>query len=170
MDEDDVVKEPAYVYRDPAQVNYEIDELWTKVDSQNLKIMLGVGLGLTGCALSVLANLALKKLLTNIVQMNSVLTEHHNILAGRLRPGEVDPVPERARPVRPETTIGHGAGIDETRTTPEGAKIATPAVGPETEVSEEVRWQMENDPLHPAHLVKGDGLDEKQIVNEEGKL
>lgn len=170
---------PSYVLRSDQELNVDLDALEDKVSAQQFKIMFSLGLGATGLGLALVANMALKKLLTNIVGMNNLLTEHHQVLTGQRMDGRPADPKERVREAavikvrEPEaSTIAHGRGIDETRTAPGNTEIAPAAEGPTSQVSDADRMALEAEG-ELGRLLKGGGITEEldeSVINTDGKL
>lgn len=100
----------------------------------------GVSLGLAGLAFALTAKLS------------KVVTEVVNAINGNVQPVQQVETHVRQEPMheyQPARPINHG--VDETRAAPTGANVATPAMGPDTELTPEQRAEIENDPVAKLH-------------------
>lgn len=133
--------------------NSEFDEWAASVEFRlgrlRLTNMTGLAVALVAAGIGVLAMNGLKKLaigLNNVAGMTQGLSN-------AVFPQEV---PMGVRPVDPKVSAKPGT-IDET---PVGTgPVAEPAEGPATEVSDEIRKLLENDPISPADLLKAEPVD-----------
>jgi len=130
------------------QIEDRVINLEVRITALGRNVVISLGASALAVGGVVLTQFVLGKMTKAFMQYGEIIAVHDRALRGDIADAQ------EVRPYRPDT------GPDETREAPKDTVVAEPAMGPESLVSDEVRRQMETDPLQARDLLIDDGLGE----------